>query len=158
MTYQPLKNQNLWWAVFITEYLTNGMNAGAAYTKAKPNVTKRTAEVESQKLLIKPEFASFFESSRITFIQSTSLTRKTWAALVYQEFLDAKLRGRDRVALQALELLGRSLGYLTDADMKVTVDFNTVYLAQHKAVKEALANKLTPEERGRRLIECEVVP
>lgn len=46
----------MWWITFWTEYVRNGNNGTEAYLAAKPAATRKTAEVESYKLLRKPVF------------------------------------------------------------------------------------------------------
>jgi hypothetical protein len=58
------KTTPIWWQAFICEYLKNGLNAKQAYLKVKPNVTDHVAEVESSKLLRKPEFSCVLEELR----------------------------------------------------------------------------------------------
>ncbi|MDD2709792.1 MAG: terminase small subunit [Verrucomicrobiae bacterium] len=82
MSNRKIKQCPPWWGHFITEYLRNGQNAKRAYLKAKPKVTERTAEVESAKLLSKPDFLEQLKAAQENVAKRVGMTRDRWLQLL----------------------------------------------------------------------------
>ena len=102
---KPLK-QPSWWDGFAAEYLKNRENAVQAYLKAKPKVTRRTAEVESSKLLRKPEFLEVLEQHRKEARAAVAMDRDEWFRILAEkarvsafDFIDPKAKTLRKDAL-----------------------------------------------------------
>lgn len=70
-------------ALFIEAFLSNGGNATEAYTKVKPNVSRRSAAVEGHKWLRKPDIQRAIEERQAELRQDARLNSET----VVQNFM-----------------------------------------------------------------------
>jgi len=109
------KSKNpIWWEVFISEYLRNGQNGKQAYLKARPKVSERTAEVESAKLLRKPEFEKLLNKATEQVCKKIGMSNEKWLEELISVAETKKVKVSAISKLKALEIIGKSLGYLTE--------------------------------------------
>lgn len=140
------------------EYLRNCENASGAYRTAKPKVSNKTAEVEACKLLKNPNFSKVLEEERKRWNQKIDMNFGEWMEellwIAHQRPEKVETHGK----LKALELIGKSKGFLTDR----------MVLSAGKPIEESIVAtiaklrsmpdlpKLTSEDLDK-LLECEIV-
>jgi hypothetical protein len=135
-----------WWQVFITEYLTNGNNATRAYLECHA-VKTTTAEVESCRLLRNPKFKKLMDSAIEALNQKQSMTREEWIKTL-TEVGKVKTGINGATKVKALELLGKSLGYVTEkmeVGGNVTIVFESAYEQNSQKGKEPIQPETLPD-------------
>lgn len=140
----------IWWNVMIANYIQNGGNATEAYMLARPKVKIQTAEVEGCKLLRNPRFVELMEKKKAEMEVRVDMSKDAWFKEVMKVYRGAF---KDTDKLRALDMVAKAFGYIHVDKDGGTVDFNTVYLAQVKAIQDVLASRKDPTERARRMIE-----
>lgn len=148
-----------WWKIFAVAFLRNGENATQAYLHVKPNLTIQSAASESCKLLGNIEFNKVLQEERTKMHQMIDMTQQEWIT----ELVEVAKTKPDRVEagakLRALELLGKSRGYLMDrldltSGKKPISESFVETIAKLRAMPDL--PKITSEDLNK-LLECEIV-
>ncbi len=135
-----------WWQIFITEYLTNGNNGKKAYLHCH-KVKDSTAEVEASKLLRKPKFKKLMDGCVQHLREKETMSREDWLkTLTDVGQRNVTINGATKV--KALELHGKSLGYITDkteVSGDITIVFESAYAEDNSKNKEQVHPKGLPD-------------
>jgi len=125
---------------FAREYVENGMDAKAAYTKTYPEITERSAEVGGSRLLSDAEVQAEIKR-RVEKISPEYIID-----LIHGLAISAK---RDSDKLRAAELLGKWQALFKET---ATNQLNLISTSDLDQIRSSLASKARPEDVNQTIV------
>lgn len=109
---------------FSNIYLGNGLNATAAYNEVYPGVSETSANANASRLLKNDKVNTFIAEQQALAIQNTAITKESLIADL-QRMKEANETTNPNVAIKAMDLMVKMLGYAAPIESKTTVNINT---------------------------------